>query len=535
MNKIDIPNVDDMLLNSFGMPDIGNMSDIGNIDFNKYHKSIFSPSPTKNLTPTSVLPPSSPIQKINSPQKAISPHVVPLFQHSLPHHQPPLTPLRRQPQQQAIFSPLQLHHQQQTDQIQRKLHVGPHFDRLGILNQANEIPQQLNAPFFAKALQQHGSTTLGAILQAHQHALQQHFQRENFLHMQQQVAQQQMFQMPMNNLYHHQRINPMIRTDDQIVPNPQVYPQQDVWLQLQNPNYMQSKQIQRKREDIDSDSSCSSFASHSSSRSKKQKFEDYVIFNDDKPYLFDEEKEDTRIAPPNKSVFVCYQSESNKSLPSFSEAFTGHVNNLKIKEKKTNNLSNKESLSSQILSPNLQQATSLNIYSETKTLNSFSDENENSTKKEIENIEQTNKNCETEKETVQCDLYSDFLNSVGKDRLFSYNTDIVIDTKRDETDLVSNKILNVHKDGEESNKTSDNINIFNEDLDLDSEHAHYENLFNTSSDDNYFQTFKDNNLHLINELHGSKLINELHVSKLDGNDDLAKLLHSPMDFLNDKF
>ena len=520
MNKIDISNVDDMLLNSFGM------SDIGNIDFDKYQKSIFSPSPTKsnNLTATATLPPSSPIQKINSPQKAISPHVVPLFQHPLPSHQPPLAPHRRQAQQQGLFPPLQLHHQQQAEQMQRKVHIGPHFDRLGILNQANEIPQQMNAPFFAKALQQHGSTTLGAILQAHQHALQQHFQRENFLHMQQQVAQQHMFQMPMNNMYHQQRINPLIRPDDQIVPNPQVYPQQDIWLQLPNPNYIQPKLTQRKREDIDSDSSCSSFASHASSHSKRQKFDNYVIFNDETSSSVEEDKEDNRIKPPKKSVFVCYQSECNRSLPSFSDAFTGHVNKLKLKEKEIKNISDKDfQFSCQLLSPNLNEATNSNPH------DSLNETEENCKERKNDNSEQRNEKCETEsreKEKVQSDLYSDFLDSVGKDRLFSYSTDLVLEPKRNEPTTEANKVLSVRKDSEEADKPADSINIFNEDLDLDSDHTHYENLFNNSSDENYFQTFKDNNLHLINELHGTKL---------DGNDDLAKLLHSPMDFLNDKF
>ena len=54
---MDMSTVDDMLMNSFGM------ADLGNIDIDKYQKGIFSPSPKNNMMP------SSPGQKATSPQK----------------------------------------------------------------------------------------------------------------------------------------------------------------------------------------------------------------------------------------------------------------------------------------------------------------------------------------------------------------------------------------------------------------------------------------------------------------------------------
>lgn len=73
-----------------------------------------------------------------------------------------------------------------------------------------------------------------------------------------------------------------------------------------------------------------------------------------------------------------------------------------------------------------------------------------------------------------------------------------------------------------------NMSLFEENLELDAEGRTYENLFNGNSDEHYFQAFKENNLHLIGDLNGHK--------GADGNgDEIMKLLHSPLDFLNDKF
>ena len=55
--------------------------------------------------------------------------------------------------------------------------------------------------------------------------------------------------------------------------------------------------------------------------------------------------------------------------------------------------------------------------------------------------------------------------------------------------------------------------------------SNFDNLFNGNTDEHYFQAFKDNNLSLFTSLQ----------EKTDCNDDISKLLHSPLDFLNEKF
>ena len=74
-HKMDVSTVDDVLINSFGM------SDLENIDIDKYQKGIFSPSP-KTATATTPSPTNCPA--VSSPQKSVSPHVVPNYTHHSP-------------------------------------------------------------------------------------------------------------------------------------------------------------------------------------------------------------------------------------------------------------------------------------------------------------------------------------------------------------------------------------------------------------------------------------------------------------------
>ena len=76
----------------------------------------------------------------------------------------------------------------------------------------------------------------------------------------------------------------------------------------------------------------------------------------------------------------------------------------------------------------------------------------------------------------------------------------------------------------EEQEESEVKSMFGEDLNLGNGNT-YENLFNGNSDEHYFQAFKDNNLPLFATLQ----------EKTDANDEISKLLHSPLDFLNEKF
>lgn len=593
-HKMDVSTVDDVLINSFGM------SDLENIDIDKYQKGIFSPSP-KTATATTPSPTNCPA--VSSPEKSVSPHVVPNYTH----HSPQRGTQARQQSTLQQFSNQQVQIAQ--PQIQRKVHLGPHFDRLGILNQANEIPP-MTAPFFAKALQQHGSTTLGAILQAHQHVLQQQMQRENF--MIQQAAQQQIFQQgfTMNNIYAHQqqqqRISSVLlerRTDDQIVPNPQILPAQDGWLQQHHAHFHQGKHFRVKRE-ADIDVGSARYGGRKS-KNKRTRKEAYVIFNEDCSKSSnempineeDDEEKSSLIPPPKNSVFVRYKSETNKSLPSFTEAFSCHLDKLKMKEvdlrvpngkslltqsskhqicqrsqleaQKQQQLvqestQNKiihygeQRLSSQLSNSQISDEKSVNKEEDVLLLNdSFQlvDEVQVSSEliaeeshvdadtKKDSNSNQLSSNVSSHlaKETKICrektheDVsysYLDFLNDVGKHGkdLFSYNEGESGHRNKAEQNNVKSDLSHLKQEIEDAEKkemkqAADAIGIFSGDLELNNGHS-YDNLFNGNSDEHYFQAFKDNNMHLVNDL------NE---NKVDNGDDVLKLLHSPLDFLNEKF
>jgi len=547
---MDIAAVDDMLMNSFGM------SDLGNIDIDKYQKEIFSPSPkSSNITTVSPGPGSS----IASPQKSISPHVVPNYAH---HHQQP----QRHPQQARNAPNMQQFHNQQPQipppQLQRKINLGPHFDRLGILNQANEVPP-MTAPFFAKALQQHGGTTLGAILQAHQHALQQQMQRENF--MLQQAAQQQLFQQqgfPINQLYQQQqqqqaqRMNPLLlerRADDQIVPNPQILPPQEAWLQQHGlPHFQLNKHFRIKREV--EDEMTNTRATGRKSKAKRPRKENYVIFNDDSSRGSDilasgDDEEDKLlnppIQPPKNSVFVRYKSESNKSLPSFHQTFSNHIDKIKKRDitKSSNSYANEtQNKDNELFFTN----TDFQIPEE---LPKVKQESSDLPKHEKSNIEKRRKDSKREKhkhsstkenknnESTPSYSYLDFLNDVGKDHKedFPYegehqdNTNSEISNTSSDTKNTSSTSLESLLDENEKKEVkeaNDAIAMFSNELDLNNDH-NYDNLFNGNSDEHYFQAFKENNLHLMQ--------NDLNENKVSTGDDVLKLLHSPLDFLNEKF
>jgi len=138
-----------------------------------------------------------------------------------------------------------------------------------------------------------------------------------------------------------------------------------------------------------------------------------------------------------------------------------------------------------------------------------------------------------DQEDSQLDYLNDITGNIGENTLSSQSkTDKSSEASKKDEDSVEegdekkiNEILPDNEDIETQNATN-NINIFEEDLDLDTDNRNYDNLFNGNSDEHYFQAFKENNLHLIGDL------NE---NKVDAGDDILKLLHSPLDFLNDKF
>lgn len=614
---MDISGVDNLLMSSFGM------NDMGNVDVEKYPKGIFSPS-SKNDDAT--LPANAQTQKVSSPQKSISPHVVPHFQHPLTP-QPGAQPIPRMshiPQPPFQPPPPPHHHH-----MQRKVQLGPNFDRLGILNQANEIPP-MSAPYFAKALQQHGGGTLGAILQAHQHALQQQMQRESFLL--QQAVQQQMFQNVPFNIYHQQRMNSMMMdrrtTDDQIVPNSQMIPPPESWLKHNaRPSPSKRMKIKHEESDVVDRRNCYKHSSHGNDK--------YIIFNDDSSHgthNSDDDDSTPPIAPPKDSVFVRYPNDSFKNLPSFSDTFSGHIEKLKSKEQHLkdsllrhgvnehmlpdayghgplmpDNPINQQMIPDGIMSAQmlpspcprdqllqqtnmhhiqpdlgngetlipisgmvdpfsipttiLSQPGEVNIDSENTTAkinfdNVVKESNakvENDAKdsgldNKIANID-TGLNFASEptaeegikdeqmQQATNEENQLEFLNlkslgdkGSGKENELLTETD----TNKSNKDNTSKIILNEKTTKSENNigvdreteSATNNINLFESDLDLDTDNPNYDNLFNGNSDEHYFQAFKENNLHLMNDL------NE---NKVDTGDDILKLLHSPLDFLNDKF
>merc|ERR1712226_322415 len=619
--------VDNLLMSSFGM------NEMGNVDVEKYPKGIFSPSP-KNEDPT--LPVTGQSQKVSSPQKSISPHVVPHFQHPLapqPGTQPipRMSPIPQPPFQPPPPPPPHHHH------MQRKVQLGPNFDRLGILNQANEIPP-MSAPYFAKALQQHGGGTLGAILQAHQHALQQQMQRESFLL--QQAVHQQMFQNVPFNIYHQQRMNSMMidrrTTDDQIVPNSQMIPPPESWLK-HSTRPSPSKRMKIKHEDSEITERRTCYKHGSQGNDK------YVIFNDDNAsgnQNSDDDDSSPPIAPPKDSVFVRYPTDSYKTLPSFSETFSGHIEKLKLKEQHLkdsllrhgvnehmipepygnasllhDNPLNQHILPEGVIGPQMLPTpcsreqilpqtnmshhlqpdigngdtlipisgmvdqfisdssipntllTQGNIKTETddtstKGVTQFdavnnqlkeldtkveNDSKDSGLENKIDNIDNglNFDNDPAADDPIKEELAQqppnednqlDFLNLNSLDEKGTgKENDLLSETETDKSSETSKIIVNekqiknendsIGVDRETENATN-NINIFQSDLDLDTDNPNYDNLFNGNSDEHYFQAFKENNLHLMNDL------NE---NKVDNGDDILKLLHSPLDFLNDKF
>lgn len=614
---MDISGVDNLLMSSFGM------NDMGNVDVEKYPKGIFSPS-SKNDDAT--LPANAQTQKVSSPQKSISPHVVPHFQHPLTP-QPGAQPIPRMshiPQPPFQPPPPPHHHH-----MQRKVQLGPNFDRLGILNQANEIPP-MSAPYFAKALQQHGGGTLGAILQAHQHALQQQMQRESFLL--QQAVQQQMFQNVPFNIYHQQRMNSMMMdrrtTDDQIVPNSQMIPPPESWLKHNaRPSPSKRMKIKHEESDVVDRRNCYKHSSHGNDK--------YIIFNDDSSHgthNSDDDDSTPPIAPPKDSVFVRYPNDSFKNLPSFSDTFSGHIEKLKSKEQHLkdsllrhgvnehmlpdayghgplmpDNPINQQMIPDGIMSAQmlpspcprdqllqqtnmhhiqpdlgngetlipisgmvdpfsipttiLSQPGEVNIDSENTTAKINFDNVVKESKAKVENdakdsgLDNKIANIDTglnfaSEPTAQEGIKDEqmqqatneenqleFLNlkslgdkGSGKENELLTETD----TNKSNKDNTSKIILNEKTTKSENNigvdreteSATNNINLFESDLDLDTDNPNYDNLFNGNSDEHYFQAFKENNLHLMNDL------NE---NKVDTGDDILKLLHSPLDFLNDKF
>lgn len=147
---------------------------------------------------------------------------------------------------------------------------------------------------------------------------------------------------------------------------------------------------------------------------------------------------------------------------------------------------------------------------------------ENATTMESESSEKPeNENTETPPQDEYSHL--DFLNDTckGTTELFTpYSKEEQSSDKETSEDTVD--LLTEPK---EAAKATDAISMFHGELDLNSEHS-YDNLFNGNSDEHYFQAFRENNLHLLNDL------NE---NKMDSGEDILKLLHSPLDFLNDKF
>ena len=635
---MDISGVDNLLMGSFGM------SDMGNVDVDKYSKGIFSPKAEDGA----VLPAAgAQSQKASSPQKSISPHshVVPHFQHPLappPGAQqlPRMSPIPQPPFQPAQPPPPPPPHHHH---MQRKVQLGPNFDRLGILNQANEIPP-MSAPYFAKALQQHGGGTLGAILQAHQHALQQQMQRESFLL--QQAVQQQMFQNAPFNMYHQQRMSSMMmdrRADDQIVPNGQMIPPPEHWLKHSaRPSPSKRMKIKHEDGDVTERRHCYKHNGHVSERDDK-----YVIFNDDNHGNQNSDDDDSSppIAPPKDSVFVRYPTDCYKTLPSFSDTFTGHIEKLKMKEQHLkdsllrhgvsehmipdayagahmmpDNTMNqqmfpegvmgaqmiaKQCAQEQIISrtsacahhlqsdpsnpdqlipipgivdqfgmsdDNIHHAMMSSQHGEEKpetdekngkdivpiepiesrlkesdTIKIESDEKESVLDNKTDNLDtaldfdnepsqDTTQEKEEEKSSEENQL--DFLNLNSLDEKSTANeNDLQTEAETDKSSTKSgsgSKGNDVEKTDKNETESTDketenatkNLNIFHNDLDLDTDNPSYDNLFNGNSDEHYFQAFKENNLHLINDL------NE---NKVDGGDDILKLLHSPLDFLNDKF
>lgn len=612
LHLMDTSSVDGMLMGSFGL------SDMGSVDSDKYSKGVFSPSAkTEEATPRP--------QKVTSPQKSVSPHPVPHYQHPLaaPQSQHATIP-RMSPIPQANYPHAAAHHHHMQ---QRKVHLGPNFDRLGILNQANEIPPLSTTPYFAKALQQHSNGTLGAILQAHQHALQQQMQRESFLL--QQAVHQQMLQGVPFNMYHHQRLGGMMldrRADDQIVPNQQMVTAPENWMKHHS-HPSPRKRAKRKHDDSDTNER----RKNNNYKEASEMHEKYVIFNDENQtnQMSEDECSSPRIAPPKDSVFVRYPANSCKTLPSFSDAFTGHLEKLKMKEQHLKDSLMRHGVSEPMITeiyPTAHSQTNDNMSQRLLTADDVNqqqlltgpctqglpetDENQqiqttldenldplagivdqllpdgdlpqsilsdseiskidnndtsltDSLKEDqeiVESIETENKlpidnkdvvatesekegdaitiadEDNVEKETNQLDYLNDITNNIAETAAIPQKEKDSSgdgETKKDETknsEKVETKpveaLLPADSDALETQNATNNINIFEEDLDLDTDNRNYDNLFNGNSDEHYFQAFKENNLHLIGDL------NE---TKMDGNDDILKLLHSPLDFLNDKF
>ena len=389
--------VDDLLLNSISstIPDLGNF-DIDKLDASDIDCEIKTSNTSCEVSAVVTTTTSSDVSvtqqqqqqqqqpKVQSSKEKIDNQQQ--QQQQQPQQQPP------QPQQQQQLSEEHQSNNQKEStnnrNQQRRIQLGPNFDRLGILNDGNDGQSQTAAPFFAKALQQHGGTTLGAILQAHQHALQQqsmlmqqqvqhtnsypnnpitniyqqqqqHLQHFNQQNKQQQSSNQQqsqyqkqlhqnqiLKQQQQNTLYHnpldqHNRQQTQLqrRSDDQIVPNPQKLPSPESWLHKQQTRQQQQQKAQKPALKTPIQRKAGNTRSPSTSLKSKSSPERYFIFNNETNVQEhttgnDIKSEDTnnKILPPKNSVFVRYPTESNRRLPGFPETFASYIEKLKVKD-----------------------------------------------------------------------------------------------------------------------------------------------------------------------------------------------------------